>query len=149
MNLKVNWPLFRPESRGAAIVFTAGLVLGSILAWCIVFTFNLEAFGRIRIVELIVGILVLAMNVYGILFRDYRGFIHNVTVSLSGYALLAVIGFILGRVSFWSVWNHSRMVMYFLQFILYIILAFFLAVLPVLVICFLMWLVLAIFGEDV
>jgi hypothetical protein len=145
VNLHMNWPWMMPQSPLKMAAMVLVLVVGSIVAWLFVLGLGGDVTARIGIVEVIAWLIVLAANIYGVLFRGYAGFGTNLMTTLAGDVFCAVIGFLISGVHFW---NTGAMWMYLLQFAADIVVAFFLAVMPVLVICFVIWLVMRVFGKD-
>jgi hypothetical protein len=73
----------------------------------------------------------------------------DLTVTLAGHTLGSVVGFMILGVDFSATWQiSSDQLIWFIQFLINVGMAFFLAIIPTLVICFVIWLIMRLWGED-
>lgn len=121
--------------------------LGGILVWFFLFSMDGWVSRKIFQVELIVNVILLAANVFAICRIGYDGFVRNTSVTLVFNLVFAMIGFYLAHVHILPVpAGGMEWIFKAAEFFLFFVLAVLMSMVPTLVICLVMWLIMAIFG---
>ncbi len=147
LNLRFAQPRssYRPGPLSGIAAFL--MFLGGILVWFFLFSLDGWVSRKIFQVELVVNVILLAANVFAICRIGYDGFVRNTSVTLVFNLLLAVIGFYLAGVHILPVpaggmeWAFKAA-----EFFVFFVLAILMSMVPTLVICLVMWLIMAVFG---
>lgn len=148
-NIRLNMPLF--DQRPGLI---AGIVLtlfftGGILVWIYLFSMDNDTARKILIVEAVVNVILMLVNIYCILRVGYDGFLRNLGMTWLLNVVLTIIGFYIGHIHLLAAAANDQSVLLhgFLEFLVFALLTALMAVVPTLIICLLMWLIMAIFGK--
>lgn len=148
-NIRLNMPLF--DQRPGLI---AGIVLtlfftGGILVWIYLFSMDNDTARKILIVEAVVNVILMLVNIYCILRVGYDGFLRNLGMTWLLNVVLTIIGFYIGHIHLLAAAANDQSVLLhgFLEFLVFVLLTALMAVVPTLIICLLMWLIMAIFGK--
>lgn len=147
MRMRMDFPLFGQIPGSLLVLLVLGLAFGCVWFWMHVLGGNQSV--RYLAVEAAVSVLLLAGNIYMILKIGYRGFVSDFLVSWGLHILCSVLGFYMaGITAFWQKAVPKTAQMHFIRFLSHFTAAAMLAVLPVFLISFLMWLIMEVFGED-
>lgn len=123
------------------------IFLGGILVWFFLFSLDGWVSRKIFQVELVVNGILLVANVFAICRIGYDGFVRNTSVTMVFNLIFAMIGFYLARVHILPVPAAGMEWMFkAAEFFLFFVLATLMSMVPTLVICLVMWLIMAVFG---
>ncbi len=128
------------------ILFVAGIFL-----WLYVFALGDQTCRQILFIEIIVSIIILAGCLYGICRLGYEDNLWlNIKLNYLISFILSMIGFYISRIPIISRPDSARaeVLFYVIQFIVYALISASMAMIPVLVICVLIWIIMKIFGRP-
>lgn len=127
-------------------LFTILTVLG-VLFWILLFNREDVQSTRILVVEILVNVITLGLNLYLICRVGYSGFLRNFGATYVLNLFLSVAGLYIAGVRF-SEETGGEQLEAFWRFVLFLLMAALMALMPTLIICGLMWAIMTIFGTK-
>ena len=149
MNLHLDLPIFDQRPGVVFGIILALFFVGGVMAW-IYIIFSDDASSKIILITaLIVSAILLAINLFTIFRIGYDGFLKNLGSTFLIGMVLTVAGFYIGGLDILkTAEDGGRLLTAFLEFFIYIFLAALMAVVPAVLICFIVWMIMVIFGRE-
>lgn len=150
IDLNVRFGMITPQQRPGPLSGVAAvlLFLGGVLVWFVLFSLKGELSRQILTIEIVVNVILLAVNIYAICRIGYDGFVKNGLVTWSLNVILAMAGFYLTGLKMLKISAAGmEWLTDFMEFMVFLLLASLMSLVPTLLICLVMWLVMAVFGE--
>ena len=149
VNLHLDLPIFDQRPGVVFGIILALFFVGGVMAW-IYIIFSDDASSKIILITaLIVSAILLAINLFTIFRIGYDGFLKNLGSTFLIGMVLTVAGFYIGGLDILkTAEDGGRLLTAFLEFFIYIFLAALMAVVPAVLICFIVWMILVIFGRE-
>lgn len=149
VNLHLDLPIFDQRPGVVFGIILALFFVGGVMAW-IYIIFSDDASSKIILITaLIVSAILLAINLFTIFRIGYDGFLKNLGSTFLIGMVLTVAGFYIGGLDILkTAEDGGRLLTAFLEFFIYIFLAALMAVVPAVLICFLVWMIMVIFGRE-
>ncbi|HIS46828.1 MAG TPA: hypothetical protein IAB46_04545 [Candidatus Scybalocola faecigallinarum] len=123
----------------AAGVLATLFCIGGVVIWFYVLGRSGEISHKILVVEIVVSLILLALNIFGICRIGYDGFLKSAAATGVIHVVLTTIGFYLAGLELMD----GAM-----RFAIYLGIAALMAVLPTMVISVIMWGIMALFGDE-
>ena len=149
VNLHLDLPIFDQRPGVVFGIILALFFVGGVMAW-IYIIFSDDASSKIILITaLIVSAILLAINLFTIFRIGYDGFLKNFGSTFFIGMVLTVAGFYIGGLDILkTAEDGGRLLTAFLEFFIYIFLAALMAVVPAVLICFIVWMIMVIFGRE-
>lgn len=149
VNLHLDLPIFDQRPGVVFGIILALFFVGGVMAW-IYIIFSDDASSKIILITaLIVSAILLAINLFTIFRIGYDGFLKNLGSTFLIGMVLTVAGFYIGGLDILkTAEDGGRLLTAFLEFFIYIFLAARMAVVPAVLICFIVWMIMVIFGRE-
>ncbi|HIT05552.1 MAG TPA: hypothetical protein IAB53_02760 [Candidatus Scybalocola faecipullorum] len=149
VNLHLDLPIFDQRPGVVFGIILALFFVGGVMAW-IYIIFSDDASSKIILITaLIVSAILLAINLFTIFRIGYDGFLKNLGSTFLIGMVLTVAGFYIGGLDILkTAEDGGRLLTAFLEFFIYIFLAALMAVVPAVLICFIVWMIMVIFGRE-
>lgn len=142
VNLHLDLPIFDQRPGVVFGIILALFFVGGVMAW-IYIIFSDDASSKIILITaLIVSAILLAINLFTIFRIGYDGFLKNLGSTFLIGMVLTVAGFYIGGLDILkTAEDGGRLLTAFLEFFIYIFLAALMAVVPAVLICFIVWMI--------
>ncbi len=124
------------------------LFVGGILVWIYLFSLDGSVSRKILFTELAVNAVLLGINIFLICRVGYDGFFKNLLCTWGANLVLTVAGFYIAQIHLLAAPEDGEVLHGVLEFIIFVLLSALMAVIPALVICGVMWVIMAVFGND-
>ena len=149
VNLHLDLPIFDQRPGVVFGIILALFFVGGVMAW-IYIIFSDDASSKIILITaLIVSAILLAINLFTIFRIGYDGLLKNLGSTFLIGMVLTVAGFYIGGLDILkTAEDGGRLLTAFLEFFIYIFLAALMAVVPAVLICFIVWMIMVIFGRE-
>ena len=149
VNLHLDLPIFDQRPGVVFGIILALFFVGGVMAW-IYIIFSDDASSKIILITaLIVSAILLAINLFTIFRIGYDGFLKNLGSTFLIGMVLTVAGFYIGGLDILkTAEDGGRLLTAFLEFFIYIFLAALMAVVPAVLIFFILGMIMVIFGRE-
>lgn len=149
VNLHLDLPIFDQRPGVVFGIILALFFVGGVMAWIYIIFSDDAASKIILITALIVSAILLAINLFTIFRIGYDGFLKNLGSTFLIGMVLTIAGFYIGGLDILkTAEDGGRLLTAFLEFFIYIFLAALMIIVPAVLICFLVWMIMVIFGRE-